>query len=158
MKKAIWKRLIAATMLAGVLISLCSCQFLDELKSLHAVWANEQKTEILFQGRTFHKLPAAKDRFPILVNKTMNSADFKRGNLTETDVPVLLSGTMGSLFVYNDEITLLQIDNSYSYKAIFDADYAYSETTDYFAEESLYETYKTAMESPLDHLGYFYQV
>ena len=79
------KKIIAIGFIFVLMLSLCSCTSLDQLRENHARYAEETNDEILYNGDTYYKIEMdGKDYFDFL-NGTLY------GVVTQYDVPVLLS-------------------------------------------------------------------
>lgn len=83
MKKC--KRWIAVLLVVVLCLPLCSCQRLDEMRAAHAVW--QEDGSIKWDGNVYRKL-ADSPKISIICDPTTIW-------LTEEDVPVLLSETIG---------------------------------------------------------------
>ena len=127
MKKA--KRILAGLMLASFILSLCSCKKLDEMKRLHAVWNNEDRTEILWNGAVYQRLPAFESEHLYAENVLV----------TDADVPVLLSEIYGQSAHKDPSENLIYFDYY-----IFDEAYSMG----CFARSDLYERYEAAAKNP----------
>lgn len=85
----IYKRLFLVLLSLLVCLSLCGCRQLDEMKAKHAVWRKDGT--ILWNGTVYRPLPRR--------NFDLNGNRFtERINVTEADVPVLLSADYGERF------------------------------------------------------------
>lgn len=83
MKKC--KRWIAVLLVVVLCLPLCGCQRLDEMRAAHAVW--QEDGSIKWDGNVYRKL-ADSPKISIICDPTIIL-------LTEEDVPVLLSETIG---------------------------------------------------------------
>lgn len=72
----------------GTLFS--SCDALDEMRKTQAFWNNTEKTEIIYNDKVYKKIDLGKNE---LLTNYMESEYI---NITEKDVPVLLSGIIGT--------------------------------------------------------------
>lgn len=79
-----WKKWAALLLAAAMCLGLCSCSALDEMRENHAKWSSPDHSTISFRGETYRLLPNG-DRFNTEYLTT------NRANITEADVPVLLS-------------------------------------------------------------------
>lgn len=94
------KKRIFLTILAFVLtLSLCSCDYLDELKATQFIWTNHKHDGIISRdGKEYKLLPADTE---IALNYR-NS--YEIGYLVEPDVPLLLGDLYGSImYIYDDK-------------------------------------------------------
>ena len=129
------KRILAGLILAVLALSLCSCKKLDEMKRLHAVWNNEDHTEILWNGSVYRKLPE-------VVSERMYGENVL---VTDADVPVLLSEIYGHYAHKDVNENLIYFDYY-----IFEERYSMN----CFARSELYDRYEAAARNPnMDRLA-----
>ncbi len=95
------KRLIAALLLCILALSCAGCANLDEMKASHAIWKDENQTELEWNGATYKKLPTS---------STLEIWDHSEKNVfvTAPDVPVLLLEQFGSPMNCSKDEVLLQ--------------------------------------------------
>lgn len=94
------KRIIAALLLCILALSCTGCANLDEMKASHAIWSNEEQTELEWNGRTYKRLTA---------NSNLEIWDYRQKTVfaTTSDIPVLLAEQYGDrMECSNDEILL----------------------------------------------------
>lgn len=80
--------MIAALLLCILALSCAGCANLDEMKADHAVWKNEEKTELEWQGSTYKLLPTCSELEIFRYRERSVYA-------TTADVPVMLSAQFG---------------------------------------------------------------
>lgn len=112
MKK--FKRILALGFVILICVSLCSCNFIDELRSKQAFY--DAPDRITFRDEVYIKLPECD-------NLKYYSEAY--GNVTEKDVPVLLSDSYGQSFSFNNDLSLLRISlgNYYVREDLYDQYY-----------------------------------
>ena len=126
------KRVLTCLLLTVLMLSLSSCKPLDEMKRHHAVWNNEDHTEILWNGAEYRKLPDLDSEFLY--------ADIVR--ITDPDVPALLSKIYGRYGQTDPDGKLIMLDYTI-YDGLYGARYARSD---------MYEKYEAEIRDPkLDH-------
>lgn len=119
MKKTI-KSVLAVLVVFSVCLSLCSCNWLDEMKSDQAFF-NEDKTCINFGENTYSLLPDSYGTDYINLG-----FEYEYIYVTESDVPVLLMSIFGEYADVKSDQTILGI--------IDDTDY----TTKYYCRDDIY--------------------
>ncbi len=102
MKK--FKRILALGFVILICVSLCSCNFIDELRSKQAFYDTPDR--ITFRDEVYIKLPECD-------NLKYNAE--ASGNVTTKDVPVLLSNSYGQHFSFNNDLSLLRISKGIYY-------------------------------------------
>ncbi len=128
------KRILAGLIIAALALSLCSCKKLDEMKRLHAVWNNEDHTEILWNGSVYRKLPE-------VVSERMYGENVL---ITDADVPVLLSDIYGQYAHKDVGENLIYFDYYIFAKYSMQC----------FARSELYDQYEAAARNPnMDRLA-----
>ncbi len=91
MKKYI--KLISVLVLTVLIcMSFCSCKQLDELRLSRAVYGNTEET-LYFRGSEYKLLPEC---------EYLNVGNNNYGNITDRDVPVLLSDVVGTNMYFDD--------------------------------------------------------
>lgn len=83
------KRLASVLLIILICLSLCSCAELDEMKEQQAFFLNEDHTEILWNDVVYKCIP---------LNDNILGDFQMAGYMTNSDVPVLLSGMFGYSF------------------------------------------------------------
>lgn len=113
MKKNKIKKLIALTGAVLLMLPLTGCRSLDEMRSKQAFWNGEDRQAISFDGNSYKRLDSCADlRLPTSVNTCY---------ITETDVPVLLSQSMGyRASVSTDHRFISNNDHIYAREDVFD--------------------------------------
>ena len=99
----LFRRLFLVLLSLLVCLSLCGCRQLDEMKAKHAVWRKDGT--ILWNGTVYRPLP--RRNFDLNGNRFTESI-----NVTESDVPVLLSEDYGERFYGTEDGVFL-----YGYKS-----------------------------------------
>ena len=114
--------ILAITLLS---LTLCSCNELDKMKLNQAKFVkNDSREEIIFRGNIYRLLPDCQDLY-------FEIDDY--GTLTESDVPVLLSGS-GDTIAFDKDATILSCDeNIYDY---FDS---YNAGETFYCRSDLYD-------------------
>ena len=129
MKKS--KRIIICLFAAVLMSGLTSCRWLEERRAKHAVWANEEETEILWKGQKFLELPKS-DLYSDFTGKDWIY-------VTAPDVPLFLAPAEGRMAAASHEDTILYFSEWNK------------ETERYyqrcFAREDHYEGYRRAVEN-----------
>ena len=121
MKKTM-KRL-AAILLASVLsLSLCSCNFLDELRANRAVFADEVQSAIEWNGQTYKRYRGKGPAFAISM--------YQQINVTTPDVPVLLAGMGGKTAGVSKDRSILNLN---------DYNWSWTGESNYYLLESRYD-------------------
>ncbi len=119
MKKYV--RMIACVlMLALVCTSFCGCYALDELRSNHAMYKDNDT--ILWNGEEYKRLPACEAFCP--------SCDYSETiYVTDSDVPTLLSGVFGHMTYVCADGAVLQCDDTSFAEFNLSGDYFYPESS-----------------------------
>ena len=80
------KRWLAVLLVVALCLPLCGCQMLEDMRAAHAVW--QEDGSILWNGNVYRLLRNVSEKSLVLLED---------GNVwvTEADVPVLLSETLG---------------------------------------------------------------
>lgn len=103
MKKML-KKSLALLVLLSLSLTFSSCSVLDDLKEKHAVFTNEEQTEIEYKGNLYHPLEDVPIDISVLVK-------YDWLNLTEKDVPVLLSSFYREhVDITHDESLIIVLD------------------------------------------------
>ncbi len=85
-------------------IFFTSCEYIDELRSNHAVYIQEDgETKILIDGKTYVELVGMRQQ----INGYMADAS---GYVAEEDLPILLIEILGDKFYYNSKKDLILTD------------------------------------------------
>jgi|GEM_PF-2473089 len=95
------KRIAAALLVAALAFSFTSCIALDKAKAHHMIYKDKSKNEIVFNDKTYVKMPKVEND---LWTKYSGMFDY---NVTESDVPVLLSGAYGSIANYDEKLDII---------------------------------------------------
>lgn len=88
---------VAVILAVSVLITLCSCNKLDEMRESQAVWT-DTGYELTYKGNSYHLLPSCGDLY-------FYSDSY--GYVTDSDVPVLLSHNFGIGICVDRDETLI---------------------------------------------------
>ena len=117
MKKG-WKRALSVLLVLMLLVSLSGCDALDMMRQAQAYYG--ENGEILHNGTTYKRLPEWGD-----LNPGYGYYDENYVNVTEPDVPVLLSGLicLEELILSNDKNFLISINdnNLYCREELYDS-------------------------------------
>lgn len=112
--KKLLKRVLCIAALAAVCLSFASCQAIDEMREQQAFWKDEENEKVIvFRGHEYYLLPEDE-------NFDADGHDYTYGYVTESDVPVLLSGNMGYRMICSDDGTFIQVLNGGSFYCIDD--------------------------------------
>ncbi len=107
----IFKKIIVAVLLIVCVLTLCSCDELDDLRKVHAVFGSEKMDTVIFDGATYKE-----------ITDNIINTDLNEGiniNLTKADVPVLITMYInGSTYINSDETIIVD----YRYRDEYDAD------------------------------------
>ena len=95
------KRIIAILLLCLIAIGCAGCAELDQMKADHAIWKNESRTEMEWNGITYKRLPACPD---------LEILEYRERSVyvTTADVPVMLSAQFGDRLESSADEMLLQ--------------------------------------------------
>ncbi|MBQ7386482.1 MAG: hypothetical protein IJW04_08275 [Ruminococcus sp.] len=150
MKKLI--RLLSVVALIALFgMMLTGCAALDEMKSNHAVLSSDRET-ISLQGKTFVKLPVG---IPYYFNDSYSN----RINVTEADVPLLLSEEFGYRGYYDSLKGIIAVNDisvydeeakTYLSTAYYPEEYGFS----YYTEQENYEKYSQLTMDDADRIGF----
>lgn len=118
------KRILAIVFCLIICFSLCSCNYIDELRSKQAFY--DESGNITFRDEVYITLPSCE-------NLKYYTEGY--GRVTTEDVPVLLSDNYGQSFSFNKDLSLLRISQG-----------------NYYVREDLYDEYYKVVSSkpPLD--------
>jgi len=90
MKKVL--RPIAAVMCIVMLaVTLCSCQYIDDARSKHAVYTDDKKSTLIFRDKEYKKVNIKNSNTTFIMNESI----FEDCYATNSDVPVLLRSMYG---------------------------------------------------------------
>ena len=133
-----FKKILSVVLLAALALSLSSCLPLDDAKERHMKYTDETHEEISFNGKIYKKLP---------YSKYGTKLDYYRTeiyyNLTENDVPVLLSDMYGLFADYSPDLDLIIAESSLTTPS------GYMENVNaYFTTEENYEKYSEERKDP----------
>ncbi len=128
------------------------CDTLDEMKEKHAI-INEDRSAVSFQGETFVKLP---EGIPYFFNDVYSN----RINVTEADVPVLLSENICHTGYYDalNDILAVSTMSLYDYGANTYNSTSYSpeeHQSIYFTKQENYEKYSKLSKDDADRVGFY---
>lgn len=115
------KKILCVVIIAALSYSLCSCKYIDELRTQHGIYTSNKRDEISLNGNKYILMQT-----DILITSTT----YKNINVTESNVPVLLSTEYGDYF-----------DLSKNHKFITTYD------NEIYCRSDIYEKYK---EKPLE--------
>lgn len=132
------KIIIALALVAATAFSLTSCLSLNEAKARHMKYTDETHEEISFNGKIYKKLPYSK--YGTKLDYYHTGVNY---NLTENDVPVLLSDTYGMFAEYSADLDLIMTEGNVT------TPYGYMENVSaYFTTEENYEKYSEERKDP----------
>ena len=153
MKKAI--KILSVIAIIGLLgVFFCGCDALDYMKSQHGLISNDRQT-VSFRGQTFKRLP---DGVPYY----FNSAYSNRVNITDEDVPVLLSegfsyesyfDSLNGIMAVAENVDSVTVDGMYLYD---EKTYYYGSTDQFifFCSEDNFEEYSEFNSVNADRIGF----
>ena len=95
------KRILAIVFCSIICFSLCSCNYIDELRSKQAFY--DESGNITFRDEVYITLPSCE-------NLKYYTEGY--GRVTTEDVPVLLSDNYGQSFSFNKDLSLLRISQA----------------------------------------------
>lgn len=107
MKKYIKKTVLLVLALC-VMLSLCSCIQLDDLKSVQAFEISDY--ELQYKDKTYIKLA---EEGIITIDMHVDDGTFYNCRVTKEDVPVLLSRTLGSYALVDEKKGIIDYNNAY---------------------------------------------
>ena len=144
-----FKKIAAVILVAALALSLTSCLSLDEAKAHHLKYTDDTHETISFNGKTYKKLPDT-------LNSVCPAFIYGDGkyNLTDSDVPVLVSDVYGSDAFYNEEFDLISawtssedtVEQTYRLR-VFGSD-SLMTVSEFFTTEEHYKEYAAEMEHP----------
>lgn len=97
--KKLFKIIAVVMCIAMVGVILCSCQYLDDKKALHAIYNDDSKETFTFRDYKYLRMKFDND-----VNSDVNlliTNDMETAYVTTEDVPVLLADNFGDMLYYN---------------------------------------------------------
>ena len=146
----IMKKILLCLLAMTMLLSLASCNALDEMKARHAIFDKETKT-ISWNGDTYVHYEGD-------ISLLRNSVNYREPvYVTYQDVPVLFSQAEGTMFFSNSSKDILYTDNeSGIYSAMFnetnaDEYFAYFDETAYIKKGMEEEIENKLNKAKLDH-------
>ena len=107
MKKCI-KKIVLSVLAVCVMLSLCSCIQLDDLKSVQAFEISDY--ELQYKDKTYIKLA---EEGMISIDMRVDDGMFYNCRVTKKDVPVLLSSTLGSFGLVDEKRGIIDYNNAY---------------------------------------------
>lgn len=154
------KKTIRAVSVLLVALSLCfvfvGCDMIDDLREKQAI-ISQDKNAVIYQGQTFLRLP---DDIPYFFNNTSSN----RINITDYDVPVLLSEYVRYTGYYDplvDIIAVANINNSQSdYSVVEGFIFPYpnevytSEGCTFYTRKENFEKYASLKTEDADRIGF----
>ena len=129
-----------------VCFTFCGCDFIEEARTKHAVWKDDDKTVILLNGKEYKLLPECG-----ILNPMCNSyCDYV---VTKSDVPLLLAEMYGELVSVSSDENFIIVDSGY----VDHLDSKYEPAKIYCATDC-YEEIKSKIENDvvLENLCYEY--
>lgn len=142
------KYIAAAAMLLAAVMMLCSCKALDEMKLNHAVYKEKGVINtVLFRGKTYELYGGGTVYGNLRDDLSLILDEGGEANLTEPDVPVLLSGA------HAERISFPNVGEEAP--MFFVVDYAedgYGNAGKYYCEQNSLPTFeKMIQEAQMDH-------
>lgn len=105
--KAFLKRCFAVILAASLCLVLCSCIDVKDMRKTHGVYADEAKTEIIFNNTRYRLISQWPEDTEIML--------WDMGTVAEKDVPILLASICGNYMEYNADKEILRVDYSIYY-------------------------------------------
>ncbi len=102
--KSVIKKIAAALAVVGLVFALSGCSKLEKMKKEQCFWLDSGKTQIELEGCVYKALPY-NDYF-----YTETETPYR---ITEKDVPVLLSGFMGTYIYVNSNKEIIYYQNAF---------------------------------------------
>lgn len=151
--KRITRILLSVLILFALCLCLCGCDELDQMRDKQAFWAEEGKYDaIIYNGDTYKMIGLQNTYYDTMYNNVEGKSVF----VTDPDVPVLLSGNMGSPFDMSDDENFICGYIDY-YDYYNDNDVYYSDYTgDYltYCKEDIYDEIVEEIKSGIEYTGY----
>lgn len=129
MKKA--KRWTALLLMVLMCLSLCGCQNLEDMRAAHAFW--QEDGSIKWNGNVYLPLTGVPEGFLFFYEQTVH--------VTEPDVPVLLSDTLGESFTVDEKGVILHSWNWDGAETYFCREDKYDYIMEYLQEDIGLTTY-----------------
>ncbi len=150
------KTKILALLIAVVMMCLClgGCDELDDLKSKQAYWTNDKSIDSITYNGEIYKLLNFKETTPYTLYNLDYSLD-NYINVTEKDVPVLLSNAYGSSLQTHKDGTFLE---GYIYDPFNESNPTlYNNGRDVmYCKEELYDEISKTLEDGIKYTNYGY--
>ena len=145
-------KVIALTLCAAMLcVSLCSCQYLDDVKARAAYYTDNSATGFTFMGHTYRIIMPQKSYQQFIID---DSAFDNTCHVSTDDVPVLMVASHGDQMTFNtfDEIpTVIMVFTNHVYENEFLDFYQDSYLHRYYVLEEEYDRIaKLLREDPID--------
>jgi len=116
--------------IALLLPVLTSCLLVEDLQAKHAVWADETRTDIVFEGQTYVPLLD----LPVYAELYVDSQP--RCYVVDKEIPLLLLDTVGDALYHDKDKKYLRFHGNYYHKDEWDRSIVYYCREDLFDEMS----------------------
>ncbi len=127
----IFKRILLLLLISVLLLpSLTSCLLVEDLQAKRADWADETRTDIVFDGQTYKPLLD----LPLDAELYLDSQP--RCYVVDKDVPLLLLDTVGDALYHDPDKKYLRFNGNYYHKNDWDRPIVYYCRADLFEEMS----------------------
>lgn len=136
--KGIIRRSGAFILCAALILTLCSCDWLDDKKAGHAVWKTGKHETILFDDTEYRLLEIKGNKTPIMPYSHIRGYE-NENYVTEDDVPVLAADMYGTRFRLSSDKSLIKVGDKY------------------YARKNKYDDYAAAAKKTItDRYGFYY--
>ena len=157
MKKSI-KIIALCLSILALTVFFAGCDMLDEMKANHAILSDDRET-LSFNGKTYKRLPEGTN----LYYSSYYGNAFDRINVTDKDVPVLLSNAYRHSSQYDEtrdifRISIFEGPENYSQDYFYSYVYSSDAAPSFYCNEKDYNRYVNAIESGvMDRIGFEYE-
>ena len=136
--KGIIRKSGAFILCAVLILTLCSCDWLDKKKAGHAVWKTGKHETILFDDTEYRLLEIKGNKTPIMPYSHIRGYE-NENYVTDDDVPVLAADMYGTRFQLSSDKSLIRVGDKY------------------YARKSKYDGYAAAAKKTItDRYGFYY--
>lgn len=151
--KRITRIFLAILVLITMCLCLCGCDELDTLRSEQAFWEQEGNYDTIIYKGVKYKRFELEDYYDTMYN----SDEHKTIMVTDPDVPVLLSLSMGDAFTISDDGNFIHVDtfsyNYYNYYLEDEPSFSSNIILNY-CKEDIYEQVIKEVENGINFTGY----